>query len=235
MIPGSVVASPATAHAVPGYGLWTVALLNVLVFGVFAYSFFLPRTQHDWRAFGAFVAFLVALFAEMYGFPLTVYFLAGWLAGRVPGFDPRTHDGGHLWNVLLGWRGDPHLSPPHMVSFALIGGGLWLLARAWPVLYAAQRAGAVATTGPYALVRHPQYAAFLLIMLGFLVQWPTIPTLVLFPILAVVYARLARREEREALTHRDRAFAEAYAAYAARTPAFLPRLAPTSRSVLRHG
>lgn len=231
----AVAASPAGAHAVPSYGLWTVALLNVLVFGVFAYSFFLPRTQRDWRAFGAFIAFLVALFAEMYGFPLTVYFLAGWLAGRVPWFDPRSHDSGHLWNVLLGWRGDPHLSPPHLVSFALIGGGLWLLARTWPVLYAAQRAGTVATSGPYAIVRHPQYAAFLLIMLGFLVQWPTIPTLALFPILTVVYARLARNEEHEVLAHGDHAFAEAYAAYAARTPFLVPRWPPSPHSIPRHG
>jgi protein-S-isoprenylcysteine O-methyltransferase Ste14 len=57
-------------------------------------------------------------------------------------------------------------------------------------------------------------------MLGFLLQWPTLPTLVMFPILVVMYIRLARREEHEALAE----FGEPYAHYAANTPAFCPRL-----------
>ena len=204
----------------PAYGLWSLVVINSAVFIIFAFSFTRPRTARDWRSFGAFVAFLVALFTEMYGFPLTIYLLSGWLSSRYPGLDLFSHEAGHLWETLLGWRGDPHFNPVHLLSNVLIGGGFILLASAWRVLYEAQRTHRLATTGPYAYVRHPQYVGFILIMLGFLLQWPTLPTLVMFPILVVMYVRLARREEREALA----AFGEAYARYAANTPAFFPRI-----------
>jgi protein-S-isoprenylcysteine O-methyltransferase Ste14 len=203
----------------PAYGLWSLVILNSLVFIIFAFSFFKPRTPRDWRSFGAFSSFLVALFTEMYGFPLTIYLLSGWLQSRFPGVDWLAHDAGHLPEMLFGWRANPHFGPFHLLSFAFIGGGFWLLASAWKVLYAAQRAGTLATTGPYARLRHPQYVAFVLIMLGFLVQWPTILTLAMFPVLVYMYVRLARREEREVAQE----FGEAYAHYAARVPAFIPR------------
>jgi protein-S-isoprenylcysteine O-methyltransferase Ste14 len=187
---------------------------------MFALSFTRPRTPRDWRSFGAFTAFLIALFAEMYGFPLTIYLLSGWLQRRYPGMDLLSHDSGHLWETLLGWRGDPHLNPLHLLSSFLIAGGFILLAAAWPVLYAAQQARRLATTGPYAHVRHPQYVGLILIMLGFLIQWPTILTLAMFPILVWMYVRLARREEREVRVE----FGEIYLRYAATTPAFMPRL-----------
>ena len=204
----------------PTYGLWSLVVINSAVFIIFALSFTRPRTARDWRSFSAFVAFLVALFTEMYGFPLTIYLLSGWLSSRYPGLDLFSHEAGHLWETLLGWRGDPHFNPVHLLSNVLIGGGFILLASAWRILYEAQRTHRLATTGPYAYVRHPQYVGFILIMLGFLLQWPTLPTLVMFPILVVMYVRLARREEREALA----AFGEAYARYAANTPAFFPRI-----------
>src|SRR5215831_3601542 len=208
-----------TAIETPAYGLWSLVVINSAVFIIFAFSFTRPRTARDWRSFGAFVAFLVALFTEMYGFPLTIYLLSGWLSSRNPGRDLFSHEAGHLWETLLGWRGDPHLNPVHLLSNVLIGGGFILLASAWRVLYEAQQTHRLATTGAYAYMRHPQYMGFILIMLGFLLQWPTLPTLVMFPILVVMYVRLARREEREALAE----FGEAYARYAATTPAFLPR------------
>jgi methanethiol S-methyltransferase len=204
----------------PAYGLWSLVVINSAVFIIFALSFTRPRTARDWRSFGAFGAFLVALFTEMYGFPLTIYLLSGWLSSRYSGLDLFSHEAGHLWETLLGWRGDPHVNPVHLLSNVLIGGGFILLASAWRVLYEAQRTHRLATTGPYAYVRHPQYVGFILIMLGFLLQWPTLPTLVMFPILVVMYVRLARREEREALA----AFGKAYARYAANTPAFFPRI-----------
>lgn len=204
----------------PAYGLWSLVILNSLVFIIFAFSFFKPRTQRDWRSFSAFSAFVVALFTEMYGFPLTIYLLSGWLQSRYPGVDWLAHDSGHLLEMLFGWKANPHFGPFHLLSFGFIGGGFWLLAAAWKVLYAAQRAGRLATTGPYARIRHPQYAAFVLIMFGFLVQWPTILTLAMFPALTYMYVRLARREEREV----GREFGETYRRYAARVPAFLPRL-----------
>jgi methanethiol S-methyltransferase len=209
----------------PAYGLWLLVVINSAVFIIFAFSFTHPRTARDWRSFGAFAAFLVALFTEMYGFPLTLYVLSGWLGSRYPGLDLFSHEAGHLWQTLLGWKGDPHFNPMHLFSSGLIFAGFILLASAWRVLYQAQRERRLATTGPYAYVRHPQYAGFILIMLGFLFQWPTLLTLVMFPILVMMYVRLARREEREALT----AFGEAYAHYAAITPAFFPRLGHLAR------
>jgi protein-S-isoprenylcysteine O-methyltransferase Ste14 len=204
----------------PAYGLWDLVVLNVIVFVVFAFSFARPTTARDWRSFGAFTAFLVALFTEMYGFPLTLYLLSGWLQRRYPSLDVLSHDTGHLWETLLGWRGDPHLNPLHLLSNAMIAGGFILLAAAWRVLYAAQQRHQLATTGAYAYLRHPQYAGFVLIMLGFLLQWPTVLTVAMFPILVAMYVRLAHREEREARAE----FGEAYARYAATTPAFVPRL-----------
>lgn len=203
----------------PAYGLWLLVVINAAVFIIFAFSFTKPHTARDWRSFGMFAAFIVALFTEMYGFPLTIYLLSGWLGSRYPALDPYSHDAGHLWRTLLGWEGNPHLDPLHLLSYVFIGGGFVLIANAWHELYAAQRAGRLTTAGPYASIRHPQYAGFVLIMFGFLVQWPTLVTLVMFPILVTVYARLARREERELLAQ----FGDEYARYTAVTPAFFPR------------
>ncbi len=201
-----------------GYGLWLAVAVNSALFIIFALSFFHPVTGRDWRAMGAFSAFIVALFAEMYGFPLTIYLLSSWLGSRFPGL-ALSHTSGHLWNDLIGWTGDPHLSPFHLASYVLIGGGFWLIARAWRVLFAAQHQGHLAVSGPYGWVRHPQYAGFLLVMVGFLAQWPTIPTLVMFPVLVFAYRRLAMAEEREVRA----AFEPQWDAYAARTPRFIPR------------
>lgn len=197
----------------PAYGLWPVVVINSLIFIIFAFSFTKPKTPRDWRTFGAFSAF-----TEMYGFPLTIYFFSSWLATRLPGVDPFSHDAGHLLENLIGPGGDPHLGPFHLVSNVLIFAGLILLSRAWRVLYKAQRERSLATNGPYARIRHPQYAAFVLIMFGLLLQWPTLPTLIMFPVLAWMYSRLARTEEREA----EKEFGEEWRAYAARTPGLLP-------------
>jgi len=203
----------------PAYGLWSLAALNAAVFILFAASFAKPQSSRDWRSFGAFSAFIAALFAEMYGFPLTIFLLSGWLGAHYPQVDLLSHDAGHLWHTLLGWRGDPHFDPFHIASYVLIGAGFWILAAAWPVLYAAQREGRLATAGPYTRVRHPQYAGFVLILLGFLLQWPTLVTLGMFPVLVVMYVRLAHTEEREARV----SFGAAYEEYARRTPRWIPR------------
>ena len=205
---------------ISGYGLWSLVIINSLVFIIFAFSFFKPQTKRDWRSFSAFSAFLVALFTEMYGFPLTLYFLSGWLQGNYPEVNWLSHDAGHLLEMLFGWKTNPHFGPFHILSTVFIGGGFWLLASAWKVLYAAQRTHTLAASGPYARIRHPQYVAFILIMFGFLLQWPTILTLLMFPVLVYMYVRLARREEREVAKE----LGEEYARYAARTPAFFPRM-----------
>lgn len=203
----------------PAYGLWPLVIINATIFIIFAFSFYKPRTARDWRSFGAFSAFLVALFTEMYGFPLTIYLLSGWLASRYPDIDLLSHNSGHLLQTLLGLKGDPHLSPIHWLSDGLVAGGFILLSAAWKVLYQAQRTHQIAASGPYAYLRHPQYVGFIIIMLGFLIQWPTLITLIMFPILVTMYVRLAQREERESLAE----FGEEYAIYEAKTPAFLPR------------
>jgi protein-S-isoprenylcysteine O-methyltransferase Ste14 len=204
----------------PAYGLWGLAAINAAVFIFFAFSFFKPQTPRDWRSFGAFSAFLVALFTEMYGFPLTIYLLSGWLQSRYPEIDWFSHDAGHILEMLFGWRASPHFGPFHLLSFVLIAGGFVLISAAWRVLYAAQRQRILATTGPYAYVRHPQYAGFMLVLFGFLLQWPTLLTLVMFPVLVFMYVRLAKSEEREALAE----FGDQYRAYMAAVPGFLPRL-----------
>ncbi len=202
------------------YGLWSLVVINSLVLIIFAFSFAKPQSLRDWRSFGAFSAFLVALFTEMYGFPLTIYLLSGWLSQRFPGVDFLSHDAGHLLEVMFGWTTNPHFGPFHIASNILIVAGFILLASAWKVLYAAQRNHTLATTGPYARIRHPQYMGFILIMSGFLLQWPTLVTLTMFPVLVYMYVRLARTEERDALKE----FGEDYARYAGKTPAFIPRL-----------
>ncbi len=208
------------------YGLWGLVLVNSAIFIMFAYSFFKPQSARDWRSFGAFSAFLVALFTEMYGFPLTVYLLSGWLQSRFPGVDWFSHDAGHLLEMMFGWKAHPHPGPFHLLSFALIIGGFLVISKAWHVLYQAQRNGQLATAGLYAYVRHPQYDGFILVLFSFLVQWPTILTLVMFPVLVWMYVRLAKAEEREAIAM----FGEAYRAYTARVPAFIPTLASLSES-----
>lgn len=200
------------------YGLWPLVVLDSTVMIIFAFSFFHPKSTRDWRALGGFSAFMVALFTEMYGAPLTIYLLSGWLGSRFPALQA-THSGGHLWNDLIGWTGDPHMSPFHLASYAVIVAGFWIIAVAWQHLHAAARNDRLAATGPYAWLRHPQYLGFLLVMAGWLLQWPTIPTLLMFPILALVYARLARSEEREVAT----SFGAEWANYATRVPRYLPR------------
>ncbi|WP_395021336.1 methyltransferase family protein [Dongia sp.] len=204
----------------PAYGLWLLVVVNSAIFIFFAFTFFRPQTKRDWRSFSAFSAFLVALFTEMYGFPLTIYLLSGWLQSRYPGIDWFSHDAGHLLEEMFGWRANPHFGPFHLLSFIFIGGGFWLISAGWKVLYNAQHRHMLATTGAYAYVRHPQYDGFVLVMFGFLLQWPTLLTLAMFPVLVFMYSRLARIEERESIAE----FGEAYKSYMRDVPAFIPRL-----------
>jgi protein-S-isoprenylcysteine O-methyltransferase Ste14 len=151
------------------------------------------------------------------------------LGTKFPGIDFLSHDAGHLLEMMFGWRANPHFGPFHLLSALFIGGGFWLLSSAWSVLYAAQRSGTLAQTGPYARVRHPQYVAFVLVMFGFLLQWPTVLTLVMFPVLVAMYVQLSLTEERESAM----AFGEQWERYARATPRFFPKLG-TSASAQHH-
>lgn len=201
------------------YGLWFLVALNSAIFLIFVFSFTRPKTARDWQSLGPFSAFVVALFAEMYGFPLTIYFLSGWLGSRFPGLNLYSHESGHLWHTLLGLKGDPHFDIFHVASSLTILAGFILLGAAWKVLFAAQKARSFAQSGPYAYVRHPQYAAFTVIMIGFLLQWPTLLTVLMFPVLVIMYARLAKKEEQEMIA----VFGAGYEHYMNRVPAFIPK------------
>lgn len=210
------------------YGLWFLAIFNAAIFILFAFSFFRPRTTRDWRSFGVFSAFLVALFAEMYGFPLTIFVLSGWLQSAYPGIDWLTHDAGHLPEMIFGWRANPHFGPFHILSFTLIGAGFLLISAGWRVLYDAQRQDRLAVSGPYARIRHPQYTGFILVMVGFLAQWPTLLTLAMFPLLIWMYVRLARTEEQDS----HMTFGEEWERYAMNVPAFVPRFRPSGQDAI---
>lgn len=211
---------------VPAYGLWGLVIVNSVIFVGFAFSFFKPQTKTDWRTFSAFSAFIIALFVEMYGFPLSIYLFSGWLAAKYPHVDFLSHDNGHLIHTLLGFKGDPHWDAFHILSNVFIFGGFLILSNAWHALWKAQRRHRLAQSGIYAYVRHPQYVAFILIMFGFLLQWPTLPTLLMFPVLTLMYVRLSFKEEKDA----EQEFGDEYRHWAAATPRFIPRLTKSSNS-----
>lgn len=201
---------------IPGtydYGHWGVVLGLVLLGGLFVLGFVRPRRIPEWRSAGLFSAFFIALFAEMYGLPLTIYILSSLLNIDLP----FTHIEGHLWASLLG------LGPVVGMLFCqlgnlLMGGGGYLVYRGWRLIY---RGGErLVTKDLYRYVRHPQYLGLILITVGMLIQWPTLVTIAMWPILTVAYYRLARREERAI----EARFGEAYRQYRTRTPMLVPSL-----------
>ena len=207
---------------VPSYGDWSMAVIYTLVFAILAFLFYRPKSGRDWCAFGTFTAFLAALFFEMYVFPLTIYLLSGWPGPRFLHVESLSHELGRVLGMMFDWRANPPFGPFQIASTVLILCGFLLLAWAWFALHKAQQGRELARTGVYAHIRHPEYAAFVLIMSGFLLQWPTLITLAMFPVLVIVYVRLARREEQEALAR----FGEPYRRYQAATPTFVPRIFP---------
>lgn len=202
------------------YGIWSLVIINSAIFIMFAYSFTTITAKSDWRTWGPFSAFVIAFFTEMYGFPLSIYLLSGVLSKYYPGVNFYSHDNGHLLHTLLGIKGDPHFDLFHIASNVLMIIGFVMLYSAWKTLYRAQRKHQLATTGLYSYVRHPQYDGFIIIMFGFLLQWPTIVTIIMFPILVYIYIRLARNEENQVVKE----FGEEYKHYAEVTPGFIPKI-----------
>jgi protein-S-isoprenylcysteine O-methyltransferase Ste14 len=202
-----------------GYGLWSLVAFNALFFLFFIVSFLAPVKRREWRSFGVTTAFIVALFTEMYGFPLTIYILTAVLGNRYPALNPFSHASGHLWITLLG-GGATMMTVIHLLSNGMMLAGLIIMGAGWRQIHRA--GGDLVIDGLYRWVRHPQYSGLFLIAIGLLIQWPTIVTFLTFPILIAMYVRLARREEREM----EALFGGKYLLYKAATPAFFPRPRP---------
>lgn len=200
-----------------GYGFWSLVIFNAAYFVIFGLSFLTPLRRREWRSFGMYSAFIVALFTEMYGFPLTIYVLTAVLGSRYPALNPFSHASGHLWVTLLG-GGAAMMTAIHIVSNGLMFGGLIIIHQGWRRIHRAQ--GTLVTDGIYRWVRHPQYSGLFLITIGLLIQWPTVITALTWPILLVMYSRLARREEADM----ERLFGDAYRVYREKVPRFVPRL-----------
>ena len=215
-------------HSLP-FELWYGDWYNVMVASALFLSFVLalawPRGRAEWRSAGLYSAFLISLFVEMFGVPLTILLLAPLL--DLPAFAFGLGES-HLWAYLLARTGIVPLGwgvwLVMTASLALIVAGMALLALGWAQVYGARHR--LQTRGIYAFLRHPQYLGLILIVLAFNIQWPTLPTLVMAPLLIVMYVRQARREDRELNTR----FGGEYLAYAARVPAFLPRLRRKERA-----
>jgi len=201
------------------YGIWSLVIVNVALFAFFLLSFLAPLKKREWRSMGATLAFFVALFTEMYGFPLTIYLLTGILGSRYPALNPFSHSSGHLWLTFLG-GGTAMMSVIHLISNGLVVMGFVIMWKGWKAVHGAK--GGLVTSGPYAYARHPQYSGLFLVMIGMLIQWPTIITALMFPVLVLVYYRLSRYEESEMI----KTFGDEYRRYMGKTPMFIPRIRP---------
>jgi len=192
-----------------GYGDWTLMLFNIAFFSLFI--LFLPFQKKMTRLpTSIYLAFIAALYTEMYGFPLTIYILS-WLFGYQ---NPLTHTEGHILSGIIGEN--IFFSLFHPLSIMMMAIGLFLIFFGWQQIHGRSRQ--LVTEGIYAYMRHPQYLGILLLTLGMLVQWITFPTALMWPILATLYYRLARKEEKEM----ENQFGEMYRQYKAKVPMFLP-------------
>jgi protein-S-isoprenylcysteine O-methyltransferase Ste14 len=186
----------------------------VIVASWIVFKYLVPGNFKEWRNAGLIQAFIIALYAEMYGFPLTIYLLTTFL-----GFDiPWLHIKGHLWASLFGW-GSGMALVEMVVGYFFVFLGLSLIARGWKQIYKARKYDRLVTDGIYRHIRHPQYTGIYLAIFGQLIHWPTISTLVLFPLIVVAYYTLARKEEKLMIEM----FGDEYRAYRKRVPMFLPR------------
>lgn len=206
-------------------GMWPLALIMIVVATWLLYRYMAPASWREWASTGVVEAFFIALYAEMYGFPLTIYLLA-----RFTGLDRRFVNA-NLWSSLLG-VGETGMLISMLVGYALLFLGLGLFVQGWRELYQARKEGRLATTGLYALVRHPQYAGLFLGLFGEgVVHWPTLFSVALFPVIVLAYVLLARREERQMLER----YGEEYLAYRRRVPMFVPRVGQWGRLLERPG
>jgi len=198
----------------PAGGAWGVTAVMVIIASWVLYRYLAPKGWREWSRAGIVQAFIIALYAEMYGFPLTLYLVTGFLGIDIP----ILHQSGHLWSALFGW-GDLGALVEMLVGYTIVFFGISILIEGWREVYIATKEKRLATNGLYGIVRHPQYTGIFLAIFGQLIHWPTVPTVVIFPIMVWAYYRLSLREERMMI----KTFGDEYLSYQKKHPMFLPR------------
>ena len=193
-------------------GAWAVALIVIVIASGLLYRYLAPKTWREWAGAGLIQAFIIALYAEMYGFPLTIYLLV-----RFFGLDS-SYLNANLWSTLLD-MGETGMMISMIVGYVLLFGGFGIFLQGWRELYRARKENRLAKGGLYSLVRHPQYTGLFIGLFGEgVVHWPTIFSVALFPVIVVAYVLLARREEKKVIEQ----FGAEYLEYKRRVPGFLP-------------
>ncbi len=200
------------------YGHWqTVIILSVIWFVCIGYML-RPATLRQWAIFILFMLFVAEQYAELYGYPYTLAIFEERMR-EYPTAHLLGNRAGDLWRIwFLLDDVDETIDVFHLVGGIFIFGGLFMLISAWFILKNALAYGKIATAGLYASIRHPQYLALIVIMLGFLIQGPTLVTLILFPLLIALLRQQARIEEEDLLESHGAEYGE----YMKRYHRFLP-------------
>ena len=194
-------------------GAWAVAIIVIVLVSWMLYRYLAPKTWREWAGAGLVQAFIIALYAEMYGFPLTIYLLV-----RFFGLD-RSHLNANLWSTLVD-LGDTGMLISMLLGYALLFLGLGLFLQGWRELYRARQQQQLAHDGLYGLMRHPQYTGLFIALFGEgVVHWPTVFSVAALPFIILVYGLLARREEARMVE----LFGEEYQEYRRQVPMFLPQ------------